>query len=90
MCNYKKKQPSCIKIMASIENCLAHMFIFCNLISLCSFNVFKDALELMGLMAVVVNCALIGVSGQIKRMLPVTELSTTIIIIVILEVNRFC
>ncbi|XP_052102475.1 anoctamin-8-like isoform X4 [Mytilus californianus] len=50
-----------------------------------SIGTWQDALELMGIIAVGVNCALIGVSGQIGRLLPVTELSTTIIIIVALE-----
>ncbi|CAC5414383.1 ANO8 [Mytilus coruscus] len=50
-----------------------------------SIGTWQDALELMGIIAVGVNCALIGVSGQIGRLLPVTELSTTIIIIVVLE-----
>ena len=41
----------------------------------------------MGVIAIIVNCALIGVSGQIQRMIPGASRETVIIIIVLLEVN---
>ena len=42
---------------------------------------------MMGVIAIIVNCALIGVSGQIQRMIPGASRETVIIIIVLLEVN---
>ena len=41
----------------------------------------------MGVIAIIVNCALIGVSGQIQRMIPGASRETVIVIIVLLEVN---
>ena len=44
-------------------------------------------MEMMGLMACIVNCALIGQSGQVHRMFPNITPNQTIILIVILEVR---
>lgn len=46
----------------------------------------QDAMEVMGVIAVIVNCALIGMSGQVQRMFPNLSTQGTIILIVILEV----
>lgn len=43
----------------------------------------------MGYMAVLVNCALIGLSGQVHRMFPDMTATQTILLIVALEVIRF-
>lgn len=43
-------------------------------------------MEVMGVIAVIVNCALIGMSGQVQRMFPNLSTQGTIILIVILEV----
>ena len=43
-------------------------------------------MEMMGLIACVVNCALIGLSGQVDRMFPDITANQTIILIVVLEV----
>lgn len=40
----------------------------------------------MGLIAVLVNCALIGLSGQVHRMFPEMSTTQTILLIVALEV----
>lgn len=50
-----------------------------------NIGTWQDALELMGVIAVIVNCALIGISGQVTRMVPNSSIVSTIIIIVILE-----
>ncbi|XP_033750311.1 anoctamin-8-like [Pecten maximus] len=50
-----------------------------------NIGTWQDALELMGVIAVIVNCALIGISGQVTRMVPNSSVVSTIIIIVILE-----
>ncbi len=44
-------------------------------------------MELMGVVACVVNCALIGLSGQVDRIFPDITSNQTIILIVILEVS---
>ena len=44
-------------------------------------------METMGLIAVIVNCALIGQSGQVHRMFPNITANQTIILIVVLEVR---
>lgn len=44
-------------------------------------------MEVMGVIAVIVNCALIGMSGQVQRMFPNLSTQGTIILIVILEVS---
>ncbi|XP_014250466.1 anoctamin-8 [Cimex lectularius] len=50
-----------------------------------NIGTWQNAMEVMGLIAVLVNCALIGLSGQVQRMFP--EMSTTqnILLIVALE-----
>lgn len=42
-------------------------------------------MEIMGLIAVLVNCALIGLSGQVHRMFPEMSTTQTILLIVALE-----
>ena len=44
-------------------------------------------MEVMGLIAVLVNCALIGLSGQVHRMFPEMSTTQTILLIVALEVR---
>lgn len=39
----------------------------------------------MGLVAIIVNCALIGLSGQVQRMFPEMSATQTILLIVALE-----
>jgi anoctamin-8 len=46
-------------------------------------------MEVMGIIAVLVNCALIGLSGQVHRMFPEMSTTQTILLIVILEVCVF-
>lgn len=41
----------------------------------------------MGVIAIIVNCALIGVSGQVQRIIPGASREMVVIIIVLLEVN---
>ncbi|KAK6643522.1 hypothetical protein RUM43_005032 [Polyplax serrata] len=48
-------------------------------------TLFKNAMEVMGLIAVLVNCALIGLSGQVQRMFPEMSTTQTILLIVALE-----
>lgn len=43
-------------------------------------------MEVMGLIAVLVNCALIGLSGHVHRMFPEMSTTQTILLIVALEV----
>ncbi|KAL0278801.1 UNVERIFIED_CONTAM: hypothetical protein PYX00_000506 [Menopon gallinae] len=45
----------------------------------------QNAMELMGIIAVLVNCALIGLSGQVHRMFPEMSTTQTILLIVALE-----
>ncbi len=42
-------------------------------------------MELMGVVGVIVNCALIGQSGQVHRMFPSITSTQTIILIIVLE-----
>ena len=44
-------------------------------------------MELMGLVGVMVNCALIGLSGQVDRMFPNITTNQTILLIILLEVR---
>ena len=44
-------------------------------------------MELMGIVGIIVNCALIGQSGQVHRMFPNITSTQTIILVVILEVS---
>ena len=48
---------------------------------------FQDGLELMSLIAVMVNCALIGMSGLADRMFPDMGTAERIVFIVLLEVS---
>nr|XP_015927771.1 anoctamin-8 isoform X2 [Parasteatoda tepidariorum] len=50
-----------------------------------NIGTWQDAMEVMGVIAVIVNCALIGMSGQVQRMFPNLSTQGTIILIVILE-----
>ena len=45
-------------------------------------------MELMGIVGVLVNCALIGLSGQVQRMFPNITSTQTILFIIILEVHK--
>ena len=44
-------------------------------------------MELMGIVGVMVNCALIGQSGQVHRMFPNITGTQTVLLIIILEVS---
>ncbi|XP_054714021.1 anoctamin-8-like [Uloborus diversus] len=50
-----------------------------------NIGTWQDAMEVMGVIAVIVNCALIGMSGQVQRMFPNLSTQGTIVLIVILE-----
>ena len=52
-----------------------------------SFSLSQTAMEVMGLIGVIVNCSLIGLSGQVHRMFPNITANQTIILIVVLEVR---
>ena len=45
-------------------------------------------MELMGIVGVMVNCALIGQSGQVHRMFPNITGTQTVLLIIILEVRN--
>lgn len=45
-------------------------------------------MEVMGFIAVLVNCALIGLSGQVHRLLPDMTAIQTVLLIVALEVSH--
>lgn len=47
-------------------------------------------MEYMSIIAVLVNCALIGLSGQVHRMFPDMTATQTILLIVALEVSFAC
>lgn len=49
-----------------------------------------NCIEYMGYMAVIVNCALIGLSGQVHRMFPDMTATQTILLIVVLEHIMLC
>ena len=53
------------------------------------FFLLKTAMELMGIVGVMVNCALIGQSGQVHRMFPNITGTQTILLIIILEVRNY-
>ena len=53
------------------------------------FLLLKTAMELMGIVGVMVNCALIGQSGQVHRMFPNITGTQTILLIIILEVRQY-
>ena len=48
----------------------------------------QTAMELMGVVGIIVNCALIGQSGIIHRMFPNITGTQTIILIIVLEVGK--
>ncbi|XP_063222140.1 anoctamin-8 [Bacillus rossius redtenbacheri] len=50
-----------------------------------SIGTWQNAMEVMNLIAVLVNCALIGLSGQVHRMFPEMSTTQTILLIVALE-----
>ncbi|GLG96980.1 Anoctamin [Gryllus bimaculatus] len=50
-----------------------------------NIGTWQNAMEVMGLIAVLVNCALIGLSGQVHRMFPEMSTTQTILLIVALE-----
>ncbi|XP_050715998.1 anoctamin-8-like isoform X3 [Eriocheir sinensis] len=50
-----------------------------------SIGVWQDAMELMGVLGIIVNCILIGLSGQVHRMFPHMSTAQTIVLIVVLE-----
>jgi len=47
----------------------------------------QDALEVMSVIAVMVNCALIGMSGLAERWFPDVGVAEKVIFIVVLEVS---
>ncbi|XP_066983776.1 anoctamin-10-like isoform X2 [Macrobrachium rosenbergii] len=50
-----------------------------------SIGVWQDAMELMGVLGIMVNCMLIGLSGQVHRMFPEMSTVHTILLIIVLE-----
>ncbi|XP_076385497.1 anoctamin 8 white walker isoform X4 [Megachile rotundata] len=50
-----------------------------------NIGTWQNAMEAMGLVAIIVNCALIGLSGQVQRMFPEMSATQTILLIVALE-----
>jgi anoctamin-8 len=52
-----------------------------------NIGTWQNALGLLGLVAVIVNCALIGLSGQVSRLWPGMTQTQTVILIVALEVS---
>ncbi|XP_017753327.1 PREDICTED: anoctamin-8 isoform X3 [Eufriesea mexicana] len=50
-----------------------------------NIGTWQNAMEAMGLVAILVNCALIGLSGQVQRMFPEMSAIQTILLIVALE-----
>ncbi|KAL4227959.1 Anoctamin-8 [Mactra antiquata] len=50
-----------------------------------NIGIWQDALRVMGVVAVVVNSALIGVSGQMTRMVPDLDMTSIIIVILVIE-----
>lgn len=50
---------------------------------------FQNCMEYMSIVAVLVNCALIGLSGQVHRMFPDMTATQTILLIVALEVDIY-
>lgn len=58
-------------------------------LSVLSVHIYQTAMEAMGLIAIIVNCYLIGQCGQLQRLFPWLSPEMTIISIVLLEVC-FC
>ena len=54
-----------------------------------NIGTWQNALSLLSLAAVIVNCALIGLSGQVSRLWPGLTTAQTIILIVTLEVKKY-
>lgn len=54
-----------------------------------NIGTWQNALGLLGLAAVIVNCALIGLSGQVSRLWPGLTQTQTVVLIVALEVGFF-
>ncbi|KAF2360317.1 Anoctamin [Trinorchestia longiramus] len=50
-----------------------------------SIGVWQDAMEFLGLLGIIVNCMLIGQSGQVHRMFPDMTTTQTILLIIVLE-----
>ncbi|XP_064475288.1 anoctamin-8-like isoform X2 [Ornithodoros turicata] len=50
-----------------------------------NIGTWQDAMEVMGVIAVIVNCALIGTSGQMQRLFPSLTWGSTVLLIVIIE-----
>lgn len=50
-------------------------------------SLLQNMMEVMGLIAILVNCALIGLSGQVHRMFPDMSKTQTILLIVALEAS---
>ncbi|KAB0803967.1 hypothetical protein PPYR_00937 [Photinus pyralis] len=55
-----------------------------------NIGTWQNCMEYMGIMAVLVNCALIGLSGQVHRMFPDMTATQTILLIVALEHIMLC
>lgn len=51
-----------------------------------NIGTWQNAFSLLGLAAVIVNCALIGLSGQVSRLWPGLTQTQTVVLIVALEV----
>lgn len=52
-----------------------------------NLGTWQNALSILSLAAVIVNCALIGLSGQVSRLWPGLTTAQTIVLIVTLEVS---
>lgn len=52
-----------------------------------NIGTWQNALGLLGMAAVIVNCALIGLSGQVSRLWPGLTQTQTVVLIVALEVK---
>lgn len=66
-----------------------HIMVACDHIGLyvsLSLSIHQTAMEAMGLIAIIVNCYLIGQCGQLQRLFPWLSPEMTIISIVLLEV----
>ena len=48
----------------------------------------QDAMEFLGLLGIIVNCMLIGQSGQVHRMFPDMTRTQTVLLIIVLEVRK--
>lgn len=55
-----------------------------------NIGTWQNALGVLGLAAVIVNCALIGLSGQVSRLWPGLTQTQTVVLIVALEVKINC